>query len=409
MGLAVLGPDVNESFYKFTVNQNYAVRFGMGAIKGVGSGAVQTIVEHRKDGKYRSIFDLSKRIDLRAANKKAFENLALAGGFDSFLGTTRAQYFHDEGDGISFLEKAIRYGNKFQENENSSQVSLFGEASDVQIPEPVVPPCEDWNTMEKLAKEKEVVGIYISGHPLDDYKYELRYFCNAKLEALKNLEANVNKNLSFGGIITQVQHRVTKNGKGWATFVLEGYDESFEFRIFNEEYLKFKHFLIQNNFTYLKLLVKEGWPDKETGKKTDPRIQFTSLQYLQDVLPSFAKKLVLHLNIDDLSTQLVTDLSQLFQTHKGEQTVSFEVMELEHLKRLIEPVVISAALPEDDAEDLVDAELPAEDEAEVFVPSEVEETKIITRLSMPSRKLKVAINNDLLGELERLGLKFKLN
>jgi DNA polymerase-3 subunit alpha len=409
MGLVVLGPDVNESFYKFTVNQNYAVRFGMGAIKGVGSGAVQTIVEHRKDGKYRSIFDLSKRIDLRAANKKAFENLALAGGFDSFIGTTRAQYFHDEGDGISFLEKAIRYGNKFQENENSSQVSLFGEASDVQIPEPVVPPCEDWNTMEKLAKEKEVVGIYISGHPLDDYKYELRYFCNAKLEALKNLEANVNKNLSFGGIITQVQHRVTKNGKGWATFVLEGYDESFEFRIFNEEYLKFKHFLIQNNFTYLKLLVREGWPDKETGKKTDPRIQFNSLQYLQDVLPSFAKKLVLHLNIEDLSTQLVTDLSQLFQTHKGEQTVSFEVMELEHLKRLIEPVVISAKLPEDDTEDLVDVELPAEDEAEVFVPSEVEETKIITRLSMPSRKLKVAINNDLLGELERLGLKFKLN
>jgi DNA polymerase-3 subunit alpha len=409
MGLAVLGPDVNESFYKFTVNQNYAVRFGMGAIKGVGSGAVQTIVEHRKDGKYRSIFDLAKRIDLRAANKKAFENLALAGGFDSFVGTTRAQYFHDEGDGISFLEKAIRYGNKFQENENSSQVSLFGEASDVQIPEPVVPPCEDWNTMEKLAKEKEVVGIYISGHPLDDFKYEIKYFCNAKLEALKNLEAHVNKNLSFGGIITQVQHRVTKNGKGWATFVLEGYDESFEFRIFNEEYLKFKHFLIQNNFTYLKLLVKEGWPDKETGKKTEPRIQFTSLQYLQDVLPSFAKKLVLHLNIADLSTQLVTDLSQLFQTHKGEQTVSFEVMELEHLKRLIEPEVAAIALPEEGAEELVDAELTTDDEEEVLVPTEVEETKIITRLSMPSRKLKVAINADLLSELERLGLKFKLN
>ena len=288
-------------------------------------------------------------------------------------------------------------------------MSLFGEASDVQIPEPVVPPCEDWNTMEKLAKEKEVVGIYISGHPLDDYKYELRYFCNAKLEALKNLEANVNKNLSFGGIITQVQHRVTKNGKGWATFVLEGYDESFEFRIFNEEYLKFKHFLIQNNFTYLKLLVKEGWPDKETGKKTDPRIQFTSLQYLQDVLPSFAKKLVLHLNIADLSTQLVTDLSQLFQTHKGEQTVSFEVMELEHLKRIIAPEVVAIALTEEGAEDLVDAELAAEDEEDVLLPTEVEETKIITRLSMPSRKLKVAINADLLNELERLQLNFKLN
>jgi len=170
MGLAVLGPDVNESFYKFTVNENYAVRFGMGAVKGVGAGAVQTIVESRKEGNYKSIFDLAKRIDLRAANKKAFENLALAGGFDGFTETHRAQYFHHDGDGITFLEKAIRYGSKFQENENSSQVSLFGDASEVQIAEPIVPPCEDWSTMEKLAKEKEVVGIYISGHPLDDYK-----------------------------------------------------------------------------------------------------------------------------------------------------------------------------------------------------------------------------------------------
>ena len=141
MGLQVLGPDVNESFYKFTVNENYAVRFGMGAVKGVGSGAVATIVEKRKDGHYKSIFDLAKRIDLRAANKKAFENLALAGGFDCFTDTHRAQYFHTEGDNITFYEKAIRYGSKFQENENSSQVSLFGDESEVQIAEPIVPPC----------------------------------------------------------------------------------------------------------------------------------------------------------------------------------------------------------------------------------------------------------------------------
>jgi DNA polymerase-3 subunit alpha len=143
MGLEVLGPDVNESFYKFTVNDYNAVRFGMGAVKGVGAGAVATIVESRKTGHYKSIFDLAKKVDLRAANKKAFENLALAGGFDCFKNTHRAQYFHmDNSENITFLEKAIRYGSKFQENENSSQVSLFGEASDVQIPEPVVPPRE---------------------------------------------------------------------------------------------------------------------------------------------------------------------------------------------------------------------------------------------------------------------------
>ncbi len=159
MKLNVLGPDVNESYYKFSVNKENAVRFGMGAIKGVGAGAVATIVENRKDkGPYKSIFDMAKRIDLRAANKKAFENLALAGGFDGFGDTHRAQYFHDEGDGITFLEKAVKYAAKFQENENSAQVSLFGDASEVQIPEPVVPPCEEWGTMEKLKERKRSCG-----------------------------------------------------------------------------------------------------------------------------------------------------------------------------------------------------------------------------------------------------------
>ncbi len=400
MGLQVLGPDVNESFYKFTVNEDYAVRFGIGAVKGVGMGAVETIVANRKDGRYKSIFDLAKRIDLRAANKKAFENLALAGGFDSFTETKRSQYFHDEGDGVTFLEKAIRYGSKYQENENSSQVSLFGEASEVQIAEPIVPPCEDWSTMEKLAREREVVGIYISGHPLDDYKFEMRYFCNAKLEALKNLEQHINKNLTVGGIITNVQHRTAKNGKGWASFTLEGYDESYEFRIFGEEYLKFRHFLIPNNFTFMKILVKEGWADKETGKKGEPRLQFLLVQYLQDVLPAFAKKLIINLNISELENELIHKLSHVFQENKGDHSVSFEVLETESVKKTIADVPITISdevLPEDDAE------------TEVNVTAEVEETRIITKLSMPSRKLKVRICGELLHELERMQVNFKLN
>jgi DNA polymerase-3 subunit alpha len=412
MGLQVLGPDVNESFYKFTVNDDYAVRFGMGAIKGVGSGAVATIVENRKDGKYKSIFDLTKRIDLRAANKKALENLALAGGFDSFEGTTRAQYFHDDGDGITFYEKAMRYGAKFQENENSSQVSLFGESSDVQIAEPVVPPCEDWSTMEKLAKEKEVVGIYISGHPLDDYKFEMKYFCNAKLEALKHLEQFVGKTLSFGGIINNVQHRVAKNGKGWASFSLEGYDESYEFRIFGEEYLKFRHFLIQNNFTYMRVLVKEGWADKETGKKGEPRLQFSLIQYLQDVLPSFAKKLVLLLNINDIQTDFIQQLNQLFQENKGDNTVAFEIMELEKITKIVETTAEIAETEEEvfvEETDGEDADVPLIETQKITTATEVEEINVVTKLSMPSRKLKVKISNELLLELEKRQINFKLN
>jgi DNA polymerase-3 subunit alpha len=406
MGLAVLGPDVNESFYKFTVNENYAVRFGMGAVKGVGAGAVQTIVESRKEGNYKSIFDLAKRIDLRAANKKAFENLALAGGFDGFTETHRAQYFHHDGDGITFLEKAIRYGSKFQENENSSQVSLFGDASEVQIAEPIVPPCEDWSTMEKLAKEKEVVGIYISGHPLDDYKFEMKYFCSAKLESLKNLEQHLGKNLSFGGIVTNVQHRTAKNGKGWATFVLEGYDESYEFRIFDEEYLKYRHFLLQNQFVFFKINVKEGWVNRETGKKSDPRIQFLDAKMLADVLPTFAKKLFIHLDIKDLHSNFVTELNELFAANTGDNSVTFEVMELERIKKVVEDIPVTTLV--DVEEEIVD-ESGEVTEIEIEVSAEKEEIIVKTKLSMPSRKLKVKISSELLQELERLQVNFKLN
>ncbi len=364
MRLDVLGPDVNESYYKFSVNKDNAVRFGMGAVKGVGHGAVMTIVDNRKkDGHYSSIFDLAKRIDLRAANKKAFENLALAGGFDCFKSTHRAQYLLDEGDGISFLEKAIRYGSKHQENENSSQVSLFGDASDVQISEPQIPPCEEWGTMEKLAREKEVVGIYISGHPLDDFKIEMNTFCNATLALFNNLEPYVNRELTFGGVVTEIQHRVSKQGKGWAAFTVEDYTDSFEFRIFGEDYLKFRHFLVKNSFVYVKVFVREGWTDKATGKKSEPRLQFSNFQLLHDVMEVYAKKLSIQLDIKDLQEHRIKVLKDLIKMHKGDHALNFVVYD--------------------------------NDEA--------------LKLSMPSRKQKVKISQELLDELENNDVYYKLN
>ena len=415
MGLKVLGPDVNESFYKFTVNDDYAVRFGIGAVKGVGMGAVETIVENRKESKYKSIFDLTKRIDLRAANKKALENLALAGGFDSFIGTTRAQYFHDDGDGITFYEKAIRYGAKFQENENSSQVSLFGESSDVQIAEPIVPPCEDWNTMEKLAKEKEVVGIYISGHPLDDYKFEMKYFCNVRLSNLKSLETLVGKNLTFAGIVTNVQYRTGKNGKDWAMFTLEGYDESHEFRIFDEEYLKFRHFLVNNQFIYFKVNIKDGWVNRETGKKSEPRITFQDAKLLADVLPTFAKKIAIQLNINDLKLNLIENLEKIFQANKGDHQVTFEVLEVEKNKKQLEaPTIQIETIVLDNSEiDIDDLDFEKEDfenqAIQTNVSNIIEENIVVTRLSMPSRKLKIKISTELLQNLDKMQVNFKLN
>ncbi|MBO6880946.1 DNA polymerase III subunit alpha [Winogradskyella sp.] len=364
MRLPVLGPSVNESFYKFSVNKDNAVRFGMGAIKGVGHGAVKTIVENRKkDGNYKSIFDLAKRIDLRAANKKAFEGLANAGGFDCFEDTHRAQYFAHDGDGITFLEKAVKYGAKHQENENSAQVSLFGEASDVQIAEPQVPPCEDWGTMEKLSREKEVVGIYISGHPLDDFKIEMKTFCNGNISVFNDLNAVVNREITFGGVVTEVQHRVSKQGKGWAIFTIEDYTDSHDFRIFGEDYLKFRHFLVQNSFVYVRAYVKEGWMNRETGQKGEPRIQFNNFQLLHDVMDVYAKKLSIQLNIDDLEKDTVSNLQDLLGMHIGNHNLNFVVY--------------------DQSEKL--------------------------KLNMPSRKHKVKISQELLNELHELDVRYKLN
>ena len=363
MSINVLGPDVNESYYKFTVNDDNAIRFGMGAVKGVGSGAVNSIIEGRKEKKYNSIFDLTKNIDLRAANKKAFDSLVFAGGFDSFKGVHRAQYLHDNGDGITFIEKALKFGSKFQENKNSAQVSLFENSLDVQLNEPLIPDCTHWTTLDQLKLEKEVVGIYISGHPLDDFRLSMQHFCNASLEILKNLNQLINKELRLGGIVGEVEHRVSKNGKGWARFTLEDYRDSYNFRIFGEEYLKYKHFLFENNFIYMRIIIKEGWRDRETGKTGDPRINFLSFQQLQDTLSKNAEKLTLQFDINDFDDLKVDQLKNIFKKHKGKKKLDISFFE--------------------------------------------NNEKI--KLTMPSENYKVSISKELISLIEKNNIHFKIN
>jgi len=335
MGLHVLGPDVNESYYKFAVNAQNAIRFGMGAIKGVGRAAVETIVEERKNnGPFRSVFDLAKRIDLRAANKKAFENLAYAGGFDSFGGVHRAQYFDAVDEGVTFLEKVMRYGAKFQENLNSAQVSLFGDASEVQIPEPQVPPCMEWGTMEKLKREREVVGIYLSGHPLDDYKHTLNNFCNAAIGDFQDLSALVNREFSVGGVVTSAQHFVARNGKGWGSLILEDYNDTHEFRLYGEEYLKFKHFFNPNEFLFIRVSVREGWVNRDTQQQGEPRLQFQHVMLLQDVLGQLAKKVTLNIRQEDITPELTQKLKGLIDTHPGDKPVQVVVFDQEEEVKL---------------------------------------------------------------------------
>jgi DNA polymerase-3 subunit alpha len=363
MGLEVLGPDVNESYLKFSVNNQGAVRFGMGAVKGVGSAAVRAIIKERKEnGNFNSIFDVTKRVDLRAANKKAFDSLALAGGFDSFKGTHRSQYFYTDEKGQTFIEKAIRYGNKYQENLNSSQVSLFGEASEVQFPEPEIPFTDPWGTMERLAKEKEVVGIYISAHPLDDFKNELK-FCNAKVGHFKeDLAKYVGANLSFAGIITEVQHRVSKAGKGWGSFFIEDYSDSYEFRIFGEDYLKFKHFLVPNSFLFIRSTIQRGWINKD-GVEGEPRLKFTDFKLLHDIMDELCKKVTVNIPIQQVNEKAIATFEEIFGVEKGKQSLRFVIYD-------------------------------AEEEIE---------------LDVPSRNTKIKITSELLSALEKQHISYKLN
>ena len=363
MGLNVLGPDVNESFYKFTVNDQQAIRFGMGAIKGVGRGAVETIIEHRKDARYTSVFDLTKRIDLRAANKKAIENLTLAGGLDSFGNYHRAQYFNPDGDGILFLEKAIRYGAKHQENLNSSQTNLFGDDSQEQIQEIKIPECESWGTLELLKKEKAVVGIYISAHPLDDFKREMKYFSSATFDILSDLDPLVNRDLSFGGIINDVEHLITKTGKGWGKFTIEDFSDQYEFKIFGEDYLKFRHFILPNNFVRLRLRVVEGWRNRETGQLGPTRIQFNNFEMLHDTFKTNVKKITLMFEVKQLNESKIQDLKTLMRPYKGDKGLYVDVFDTEE--------------------------------------------KI--KLTLPSRKQRVEVSNDLLLALEERNIHYRFN
>lgn len=334
MGIEILGPDVNESNYKFTVNNRGAIRFGMGAVKGVGRGAVETIVENRTKGKYKSVFDLAKRIDLRAANKRAFENLALAGGFDGF-GAHRAQYLHADTDGVVFLEKILRYAAKFQENENSAQVSLFGDLSEVQIPEPEVPACEEWGTMKKLKQEKEVVGLYISGHPLDDFRLEMTHFTNGILSDLQDLKKLEGRELVIGGIITEAKHLETRQGDYFAIFMVEDFNDNYEFRLYKEDYLKWRHLLVVNSFIHMRVAVRPGWIDKRTGTQRDPRVTIQSIGLLSDVLNKQARKLTIEVPIHGINNKTIEFISELLQKFSGDKSLEITIFEVGNPHHLV--------------------------------------------------------------------------
>ncbi|MHB8402979.1 MAG: DNA polymerase III subunit alpha [Bacteroidia bacterium] len=322
MGIKVLGPDVNESIGNFSVNENGDIRFGMTAIKGVGSNVVEGIVNQRSEaGKFVSVFDLAKRLDTKAINKKSIEALALAGAFDSFEGVTRAMFFAVDKDGHTLTEKLIRYGNSFNNGTETNQASLFGEDSDdTQVMEPPLPKIEPWGQLEQLAKEKEVVGFYISGHPLDEFKLEIDHLCKQSLADLADLKALENKEVTVAGIVTGVQNHTSKTGKPYGKFTLEDYLGSFEFILFGDDYIKFRNYLSPNFFLLIKGRVQTRF--NQPGNLELKISKIDLLSELKDKAFSFVKVKV---GVSDVNTDFVDRIEKLISTHPGKCGIEIHI------------------------------------------------------------------------------------
>lgn len=320
MGIPVLGPDINESNYHFTVNKEGAIRFGLGAIKGLGSSPVQAIIEEReKNGTFSSIFDLAKRINLRVCNKKAFESLAYAGGFDSFSNVHRAQYFKEDGNGKTFLENVIRFGSGFQDGENSSQTSLFDGETTPSLPEPIIPQAEEWGNIYALNKEKEVVGIFISGHPLDDFKMEIESFCSGVVGMLNDPENHKNKDILIPAIITEAEHRFTRKGDPFGTLIIEDYNDSHKLFLWRENYLKYKHFLAPGTFVAIKGRVEIP------PRRSELEFTIHSIDLLHNLKETKANSLHLKVSTKSLDQIMISNLLELFNDHSGNVPVHFTV------------------------------------------------------------------------------------
>ena len=324
MGVPVLGPDVNESFYKFAVNKKGEIRFGLGAVKGVGEGAVEAIVNERKEGNYTAFDDFMKRVDLRSANKRTLESVVCAGGFDSF-DLKRSQYFAKEENGQTYLEKMIKFGNKIKDSENSNQFDMFGESAEASIQAPVPVETPLWTTMELLSKEKEVVGIYISGHPLDDYKLEIENFCKGNLSMLNNMDKIKGKDLRFAGVVTNVEHRETKTGKPFGVLHFEDYHGSFSFYLFGDDYINFKAYFTVGWLLYLSGKVKKKFYND------DLEFKISSMDLLSEIIDKEVRDIVLRVDINDISDVMVEEVVHLISENPGKHSLVFNVVD--HLNK----------------------------------------------------------------------------
>lgn len=325
MGIQVLGPDVNESILKFSVNKNKNIRFGLGAVKGVGESAVQNIIEERtKNGPFKDIFDLVERVNLTACNKKNIESMALAGAFDNF-GIQREQFFAETGKGEIFLDTLVRYGNKFQTDKNTATNSLFGGDDFVAIAKPEIPQCERWGDLEKLNKEKELVGIYLSAHPLDEYRIILTYVCNTGMAELGDRDSLKGREMLLGGIVTAFREGTTKTGKPYGIVKIEDFTGSGEIALFGNDYIEYSKYCKIGMYLLITARVEpRRWKEDELDFKIG------SIRLLQDEKDRLIEKISITVPIHDLDEPTVNELSVLIKNNPGQSLLYFRVVDSEH-------------------------------------------------------------------------------
>lgn len=315
MGVPVLGPDINESDMRFSVNAKGEIRFALSAIKGFGEAAGMAIIEERQTGgPFQTIFDLCKRVSSSAARRNALEPLAYAGAFDSF-GLHRAQYFHtDEKEKIPLIEKAIRFGAQWRADQNSNQFSLFGEGSGGQAQEPQIPKCEEWPHLAKLKLEKEAIGMYVSGHPLDDYQAEIKHFTHC---SLNDIEQHPNRDIRVAGIVSATQVRMSKNGNNYLIFSLEDFDGNREFKLFNRDFLNYRHFFDHPGaMVMVSLRYQPTFYDPEKFETKISRVEL-----LSEIRDNSVNHITIHLPIEDITESMLTDLEKTLTTHSGKTAV----------------------------------------------------------------------------------------
>jgi DNA polymerase III subunit alpha len=329
MGLKVLGPDINESKKGFAVNQRSEVRVGLGGLKGVGEAAVESIIEERhKAGPYTSMFDLIKRINQRTVNKKTLESLAYAGGFDCFPAFHRAQYFFTPpGDTSTGLEKIIKFGNVYQTNSTQNTNSLFGDLVMPDIVTPKIPACEPWTLTILLDHEKDVTGMFMSGHPLDHFKFEITHYGITRLGEFNEvkdavtLQSNPGKPYRLAGLVVDAQHRVSKTGKQFGSFIIEDYTGKAEFMLWSEDYARYSNYLEKGKNLFMMGAFRQRY------NKSEFEFKIEKMMLLESIKPILTKQVIMDVEARYISEGLVAFIEKNVKKYPGKSSLKFNVVE----------------------------------------------------------------------------------